>query len=164
MSRLLFDIEGNNLLWKVTKLWCIATEDIDTGQQMFYPPNDLEKGIEALRGADVLSGHNIIGYDLPAIWKVFGDWDTFPLITDTLVLSRGLLPERKGGHSLDAWGESLGFKKAVFDKEQFKIGYTEEMGQYCLRDVAVNRKVYTELGKEMEAQYGTALQGYKVYS
>jgi DNA polymerase-1 len=157
----MFDIEGDNLLFNVTQIHCIATQDIDSGEQNFYPPNDLDAGIVALRGAEVLSGHNIIGYDLPAIWKIIGEWDETPLILDTLVVSRALLPERKGGHSLGAWGESLGYQKG--EQPESWLEYTEDMGTYCQRDVGVNVKVFEALDKEMEAQYGTTLTGYKVY-
>lgn len=164
MSKLLFDIEANELLWRVSKIWCVATQDIDTGEKNFYPPNALDEAIVALQAAECLVGHNIIGYDLPAIWKIMGKWTEFPLILDTLIVSRGLFPERYGGHSLEAWGDRLGYPKVKFDKEQFKIGYTEEMGIYCQGDIEVNVRVFQELDKEMEKQYGNTLSGYKVYT
>ena len=163
MSRLLFDIEGDDFLWGVTQLWCVATQDIDSGEKILYPPQALAEGIDALRAAECLVGHNIIGYDLPAIWKIHGEWAECPLIVDTLVVSRGLFPERKGGHSLGAWGETLGHPKLEFDSAQFKIGYTDLMGTYCQGDVAVNVEVFNALNAEMEAQYGEQLEGYNAY-
>ncbi len=156
MSRLVFDIEGDELLYHLTTIWCVTTQDADSGEIIHYPPAALDAGIASLREADCLIGHNIIGYDLPAIWKIKGDWESVPLVVDTLLVSRALFPERYGGHSLEAWGERLKFPKLEF-KEFDK--YTPEMGVYCDRDVALNVKVLEALEKEHEA----TLTGFKVY-
>ncbi len=160
MKRLVFDIEGNGLLFHITHIWCICTEDIDTGERRSYPPERLFAGIKALQSADVLIGHNIIGYDLPAIWKITDPWEHTPLITDTLITSRALFPERPGGHALEAWGERLGVPKIKFDEYD---KYTPEMLEYCEGDVATNVALYHELNREMEEAHGVALEGYKVY-
>jgi DNA polymerase-1 len=152
----MFDIEGDELLHTVKNIWCIVTQDIDSGEVRQYPPELVDEGIEALKKADMLSGHNIIGYDLPAIWKLKGEWDVVPLILDTLVTSRFLLPERFGGHSLEAWGKRLGHRKIEFSDFS---KYTPEMLEYCTGDVGLNVKVYRELEKE----HGAAFEGYKVY-
>ena len=167
MNGLLFDIEANGLLQKTSEIpeattaWCTVTHDLYTGVVQSYPPDSIGESIDSLRAAECLVGHNIIGYDLKLLWRLYGEWDTHPLILDTLVVSRALNPERKGGHSLAAWGERLGFPKGdfhEFDK------YSPEMLTYCERDVELNVAVLRELGKEMESQYGTTLQGYKVYT
>ena len=166
MNELLFDIEANGLLQKTsdipeaTRVWCVVTEDILTGEIIKYPPEYLEEAIVALRAAECLVGHNIIGYDIPALWKLLGEWDSTPLILDTLVVSRALNPERSGGHSLAAWGERLGYPKIDF--HEFSE-YTPEMLTYCERDVSLNVAVFRELNKEMESQHGEQLQGYKVF-
>jgi DNA polymerase-1 len=157
MSRLVFDIEGDDLLFHMTQIHCLVTQDADTKEISKYPPDRLGEGIASLRGAECLIGHNIIGYDLPAIWKIFGNWDHFPLIVDTLVISRHLFPERYGGHGLAAWGERLGYPKLDFDDYE---NYSEEMLTYCTRDVSLNLRVLQELEKEAEEVF----TGFKVYS
>lgn len=102
-------------------------------------------------------GHNIIGYDLPALWKIEGEWDQVPLITDTLTTSRFLNPERPWGHSLEGWGKHLNEPKGDF-KEFEK--FSEEMLEYCIQDVYLNYKVLLELEKE----YGNTLPGFKIYN
>lgn len=107
-------------------------------------------------------GHNITGFDLPALWKCSGEWDSVPDVLDTLVVSRFLWPERYGGHGLAAWGERL---------QDHKLDYTggweefnEEMLTYCEQDVALNFAVLKELEKEyMEQTDGTPLQPFNVY-
>ena len=160
MMMLVFDIEADNLLPDVTQIWCVATQDALSGEKNIYAGPRVPDGIVALRAAQCLSGHNIIGYDLPALWKVLGPWDKVPLILDTLVVSRALFPERPGGHSLEAWGKRLGCPKGDFnDFSQ----YTPEMGRYCQQDAEVNVAILRKLNEEMERGYETTLQGYEVF-
>lgn len=70
---------------------------------------------------------------------------------DTLVMSRLMNPSRENGHSLAAWGTSLGKEKIDF--KDFDSGWSQEMQDYCVRDVEVLEKVYNALLKEKE-QYG----------
>ena len=156
MTRLVFDIEADGLLNNVTQIWCIVTMDADTGVVTRYPHDKIPEGIAALPEADCLIGHNIIGYDLKAIWKLHGEWEKVPLIVDTYVVSRSLWPERQAGHSLEAWGNRLGFPKIDFNDY---TQYTNDMLEYCVRDVELNVKVLEAL----EEEYGETLTGYKVY-
>jgi DNA polymerase-1 len=157
MSRILFDIEGDGLLPSLTTIWCIVAMNVDTGFKSFFTPSEIEKGIEYLKKQDCLIGHNIIGYDLKALWKLYGEWDEVPLIVDTLVTSRCLWPERTTGHSLDAWGKRLGYEKIEFDDYS---QYSTEMLTYCERDVELNVKVLEAL----EEEHGDTLTGFKVYN
>ena len=68
-------------------------------------------------------------------------------IVDTLVLSRLFDPSRQGGHSLRAWGETLGFPKGDHDDWS---RLSEEMIDYCKQDVAVTEAVHQQLVKDME--------------
>ena len=97
---------------------------------------------------------------MPALWKVLGDWPPpIPKVIDTLVLSYYLQPERKGGHSLEAWGERVGEAKMDFGTDFSR--YTERMGYYCKQDVAVNIKVLAAL----EEEYGaTITEGFEVFA
>lgn len=103
-----------------------------------------------------LIGHNIIGFDLPVLQKLWGInyciepdifGDTKCTIIDTLVWSRYLYPDRPGGHSLETWGERLGHPK--MEHKDFAT-YTPEMLEYCKNDVLLTEKVYNYLlTKEM---------------
>jgi DNA polymerase I len=157
MTRLLFDIEADGLLNDIRNIWCIVTKDVDTGAVQTYWEHGLKRGVKHLQEADCIIGHNVIGYDLPAIWKIMGNWrGKYPLIVDTLVVSRALLPERQGGHGLGAWGERLNFPKG---KQPDFTCYSPEMLKYCIQDVELNHKVLTALEEEL----GHTLTGYKVY-
>ncbi len=141
---LVFDIETDDL--KATKVWCIVAQDVDTKEIFKFPPDCLNDGVKLLESADRLIGHNIIGFDVPMIKKFF-DVDLFKdkEILDTLVLSRLFNPTREGGHSLEKWGFKLGFSKIEFEDY---LNYSDEMLDYCVRDVELNTKVFFELRKE----------------
>lgn len=156
MSRVLFDIEANGFLDTVDTIWCVVATNLDSGVTRRYSPFDIDEAVKYLQSADVLVGHNIIGYDLPAIWKVHHPWYEVPAIIDTLVLSRYLRPERWGGHGLEAWGKTLGFPKGDFHEFD---AYSAEMLEYCENDVKLNVKVLETL----EDEYGKAFTGYKIY-
>ena len=70
MKQLVFDIETDDV--KATKVWCICTLDVDTGEEKTFTYENLDEGVEHLEGADKLIGHNIIGFDVPVLEKLTG--------------------------------------------------------------------------------------------
>ena len=141
---LLFDIEANGL--DPTQIFCIVAIDIDTKDIHSFGCPDIEKGYKLLQKADKLIGHNIIGYDIPAVKKVAGIDLSDKKIVDTLVLSRLFKPTREGGHGLESWGYRLGFKKGNYGQSEGAWeAYSPEMLEYCRNDVLLNLKVYNAL-------------------
>ena len=142
MKSLIFDIETDGL--DPTKIFCMSTFDVDKQTQLNFDPDTIKDGIDYLQSADKLIGHNIIGFDIPVIKKLFGVDLIDKKIIDTLVLSRLFNPVR-ASHSLEAWGYKLECPKIEFceyDK------YSEDMLKYCAQDVLLNFKVYEELKRE----------------
>ena len=157
--RLAFDIETDGLLSDVTKIHCIAAQDLDTNEQFFWFNGSIKEGLAFLLSADQLWGHNIIGYDYQAIRKIYPKWVYRGTTYDTLILSRlfftdlldrdfrsrpaNMPANLYGRHSLEAWGHRLGVHKSEFGKslEGDWSVYTEEMGAYCQQDVVVSCKV-----------------------
>jgi DNA polymerase I-like protein with 3'-5' exonuclease and polymerase domains len=141
--RLVFDIETDDL--KATKVWCIVAQNPDSGEIFKFPPDKLEEGYKFLETADTLIGHNVIGFDIPIV-EMFGNIDlSNKEVIDTLVLSRLFNPTRDGGHSLETWGYKLGYPKIEFEDY---LNYSDDMLNYCVRDVELNTKVLQELRKE----------------
>ena len=91
-------------------------------------------------------GHNLIGYDLPVLKRLWGVSVAPERIVDTLVLSRLYDPSRAGGHSLKVWGELLGFPKG--DHDDWSCLSTA-MIEYCERDTEVTEAVHKQLVKDM---------------
>lgn len=173
MKRVVIDIETNGFLstgldysslpFKLKpsyRLWCIVLRDIDSEKVISLALQDCTKENlkKALEECEELVGHNIVAFDLPILYllgvldyeiaypkqkcKVFGK-DT--LITDTLIWSKLLDPDRLGGHSLDDWGKRLGNHKQDFTDFN---NYSQEMLTYCIQDTGVNKDLYFRLQSE----------------
>jgi DNA polymerase-1 len=148
VSRYIFDIETNGLLKTVTKLWVFVAYDIDKKVFHVFEPGDM--GWKTLLdNATLVVGHNILGFDLPALEKLYGYVLPKTCNThDTLILSRVLDYRRFGsdGHALERWGEFFVFPKGDFNDWE---NYSPEMREYCIRDVELSTKVYTHLMSEL---------------
>ena len=111
-----------------------------------------------LEVADVIVGHNIIGFDLPFIHKLYPWFNPHGTIIDTLLLSRLYHPnlldiDKKhawnhmplqlyGRHSLESYGYRLGEYKGNFAKTTDWKEWSQEMQDYCEQDVTVTKKLW----------------------
>jgi len=158
--KLLFDLETNGLLDVVNTIHCMGVKDLDTGESWLYTADTLANGLRKLSEAEVLVGHNLIGFDLPVLRKLHPEWKHNATIQDTLVMSRIKYADRKnldfnikgfpakliGKHSLEAWGVRLGcFKGSYGGQEGAWEKYTEEMGLYCMQDLEVTASLYEKV-------------------
>ena len=142
MKRLVIDIETD---MKAQEIWCAVTKDIDSGEvKVWKRANELRQYIGS---QDLLIGHNIIGFDLPVLKKVWNlNYELNPQ-RDTLIMSRLLNPVIEKGHSLDAWGVRLGLKKGDFS--DFDKGFTNEMLEYCIQDVEITHVLFERLSNDL---------------
>jgi uncharacterized protein YprB with RNaseH-like and TPR domain len=159
---LIFDLETDGLYDAVTTIHCLGIYDLDTKQTLVFNDQGSEqpitKGVQLLEDASSLIGHNIIGYDLPVIRKLFPWFQPSGVVVDTLVLSRiyhadilktdqkrcwkHMPLQRYGSHSLEAYGYRLGEYKGCFGKTTDWKEWSEEMELYCLQDVNVTTKLW----------------------
>jgi len=146
-KKVVFDVETDGL--EGNTIHCIVTKVIG-GETRLFPPDKLQEGVNLLASADVLIGHNIIGFDIPVIKKHF-DVTLTNHIEDTLVLSRLVNPVLPGGHSLSNWGYFLypnNVEKRKAIQPDSWSEYTKEMGAYCIQDVELNTDIYYKLLKD----------------
>lgn len=88
-GRFLFDLETNGLLAEVTRVHCAVAIDLDTEEVHDFKPHEIGKFLELYRRAKQLVGHNIIGYDLQVLAKLYGVRPAVDCeIIDTLTLAR----------------------------------------------------------------------------
>lgn len=145
MKTAFFDIETDGLLDTCSKMWVGVITD-DKGPQTFYDPDQL---VAKLVSYDLVVGHNVIAYDIPALSKLCRSLDPWRLAKktyDTCLVSRLLWPDRSqhpaGGSSLEAWGKYLGAAKGDHsDWSQLSA----EMIAYCIQDVAITKMIYEKL-------------------
>lgn len=177
MTRLAFDIETDGFLENVTRVHCICTEDLDTGEVRGFNPFQIDDGLDYLQSATELVGHNIVSYDLPCLAKVHPRFRTDGIkITDTLVCSRLItadlynidyskgytqeqLPKRLfGSHSLKAWGLRLGVLKGSWGDTSDWSTWSEEMQGYCHQDVTVTVALLRHLNPRKWASQSLRLE------
>ena len=135
------DLEANGLT--PDTIWCVVTRENGVSQVH----TNRSTLCEALAGSVSVCGHNLIGYDLPVLKRLWGLSVAPERVVDTLVLSRLFDPSRQGGHSLRAWGETLGFPKG--DHDDWSC-LSPAMIDYCIQDVAVTEAVHQQLVKDMQ--------------
>jgi DNA polymerase-1 len=140
------DIETNR---KASQIWLCVTKDQKSGVVECHRKADTL--LKMLEAKPLLVAHNGIGFDYPVLNRLWNTKIVPSMCIDTLVMSRLMNPNRENGHSLAAWATSLGTEKIDF--QDFDAGWTQEMQDYCIRDVEVLEKVYNALLKEKE-QYG----------
>ena len=168
-TQLLFDLESTGLLRRGSRIHCIVMRNGDNGNIDVFdhePERTIIQGVKLLEQADVLIGHNIIGYDVPLIQEQYPDFTPRGELVDTLTLSRLYYPhiadrdyERRpsgmpqrlyGRHSLEAWGYRLKCFKGDFGKHEGNWEtYTPEMLDYCIQDTEVTLKLYELLKRRM---------------
>ena len=171
VGAIVFDLEANGLLNDASRIHCIALHWCeDNFSESFNDepytknPKDLPMAsghsittaLSWLETADVLVGHNIIGYDIPLIKRVYPWFDPPGTIIDTLLLSHLYHPnlldiDKKsekiptklyGRHSLESWGYRLDEYKGDFATDTDWKEWSKEMEEYCKQDVVVTKKLW----------------------
>src|SRR5512137_1581730 len=127
MKRIALDIE-TNMAHDVIHL-CV-TQDIDTGEvRVWKAPTGLWN---YLKDATLIVAHNGISFDFPILNKLWKTKIGLKKAYDTLIVSRLLEPTRENGHSLDAWGKTLGVAKLDYKATwQWMMNRREEYDGEC---------------------------------
>lgn len=150
----IFDIEADDLLPGVTKMHVVSWQEREDLEVKSSASPD---AFDEVFDCDLLIGHFIIGYDLPALEKLFGrKVGPNTLVVDTLVLSWYLDPERSS-YGLESYGETFGipkpkiadWKTLTYDQYKFR----------CERDVKINTRQWKRLRAKLGALYGFDKEG-----
>ena len=176
VGTIVFDLETNGLLNDATRIHCVSLywgeddtlesfndEPYGDGSQCIKEDApmagnySITTALSWLETADVLVGHNIIGFDIPIIKKFYPWFNPSGTIVDTLLLSRLYHPnlldidkrynwkhmplQLYGRHSLESYGYRLGEYKGSFSKTTDWKEWSQEMEDYCKQDVVVTNKL-----------------------
>lgn len=159
---LIFDIETDGFLDKVSTIHCLVIHDL-TEDKTYTFNNEgnqepIVRGVQLLADAESICGHNIIAYDNPVITKLY-PWFSNPALTiDTLLLSRLYHPDMMaldkkhnwkhmplklyGRHSLESYGYRLNEFKGSFCEHTDWQEWSQEMEDYCQKDVLLTTKLW----------------------
>lgn len=143
-----------NALTGYTKLHCVVFRSLEDEVTVFrHLETDAGQKAAARQFAtesvSTLVGHNLLNFD----WGVlnhFGICDSTQDIKliDTLVLSRMLNYNQKGGHSLETWGEYFGIRKSDFnDFSQ----WSQRLEDRCINDTEINLRLYQKFLKYLNS-------------
>jgi DNA polymerase I-like protein with 3'-5' exonuclease and polymerase domains len=152
--RIVLDIETN---LAHDKIHVVVTKNIDTGEVKLWKAADNLR--EYLKDVSLIVMHNGISFDAPVLNRLWKTKIRLNQVYDTLIVSRLLDPSRENGHSLEAWGQTLGFHKIDYAKvwvwlmdrpeeyrgESFDLPHHGLLDDYCVRDVEVTAKLYLKL-------------------
>ncbi len=180
--RYIFDIETDGLLEDLTQIHCLVLLDLDTVDIISCPPDKyafvmtIEEGLRELMKADLIVGHNIIKFDIPAIQKLYPWFQPQGQIRDTIVISRLIytdLNERDfkhrqktpdfptkmiGRHSLEAWGYRLGVLKGEFKQSGDWSHWSEAMQAYCEQDTRVTYALWKKFQSKQYSEQAIQLE------
>lgn len=169
MRTLFFDIETNKIkdwttLSDLHTIHCLSIYDPMIPKMATYAGESIPHGLKVLAEADRIVGHNVIGFDIPALKKFFGFSPPLVKVIDVLVMSRCIFsdlrnedfgrnnfdPKLIGRHSLKAWGHRMGkATKLTYGEEDGAFDhYNDEMRKYCERDCIVTQLLYDYLLKQ----------------
>lgn len=140
----------------------------------------LRNGLLELAKADIRVGHNIQGFDEPAIRRVYPWWEPNPkaMVLDTLIMSRfiypdihrtgpnkhKLFPHESRQHSVKAWGKRLGEEKQDYTDWCKAQGldpwsqWREEMQDYGEQDTEVGLVIFKWLWAQKPATTALTLE------
>ncbi len=152
-----FDIETNGItdwstLSDLKDLHCLVV--IDQNGTGAYRADNIQEGLDRLSAADHIVGHNSIGFDAIALWKLYGYRHAGVL--DSAVIARLMFPDIRnddfkredfpkeliGSHSLKAWGYRIGNNKSDHGETEDWSQWSQEMEDYCVQDVEVTKSLY----------------------
>lgn len=158
IMRIVLDIETN---LAHDTIHVAVTKDIDTGEVKLWKVADNLR--EYLKDVSLIVMHNGISFDAPVLNRLWKTKIRLNQVFDTLIVSRLLDPSRENGHSLEAWGQTLGFHKIDYAKvwtwlmdrpesyrgESFDLPHYGLLDDYCVRDVEVTAKLYLKLNNDL---------------
>lgn len=122
-----------------------------------FRADSMEEGLKLLSSHNTIVGHNAIGFDYPALNKLYKF--RHPSVVDTVVLARCIYPDLRnddfkrqdfpkeliGSHSLKAWGKRIGEYKDDHGETEDWSTWSKEMEDYCVQDVRVTQKLFDYL-------------------
>ena len=148
------DIETDGLE-NPQNVWCVVCREVEedssgvpiiTATRIFHPYRSLADKHSFqfyARSVSLWIGHNFLTFDAPVLNRLCGTRIQSSSIFDTLVGSRLHDFNFQGGsHSLESWGNYLGFSKNLY--ENFSE-WSQELENRCITDTDINFLIYKAL-------------------
>lgn len=101
---------------------------------------------QLIDGATAIVGHNLQGFDIPVMSRVWGTDTRAVEVIDTLVLARMVDPDHPGGHQLDTLSASYLGRRKMPSPDFSKL--SAEMIEYAMNDVNIGAELARALMKK----------------
>lgn len=133
---------------KLFEVSYIGAIDTETGKEMDFWEDDMEKLHEAMKKTDMVCGYNLFDFDMPVIANYLGE-EIYKLPQLDLMVA----VQKKLGYrpklddlALATFGEGK-IGKGTDAVKYWAAGDLESLKEYCMEDVRVTKRVW-EYGKE----------------
>jgi len=184
MKTLFFDIETNAIedwsnLSDLKTVHCLSIYDPTTPKMITYHGAGIQNGLNELAKAEHIVGHNVLGFDIPALGKLYSFHPPLVKVLDTMVMAKCIHPDVRnddflrhkfdktliGSHSLKAWGLRLDkLTKLSYGEEDGAFdSYNEDMRKYCERDTIVTQLLYDYLMSSKPSSQMLAIEHWFAY-
>ena len=184
MKTLFFDIETNAIedwsnLSDLKTVHCLSIYDPTTPKMITYHGAGITNGLNELAKADHIVGHNVLGFDIPALGKLYSFHPPLVKVLDTMVMAKCIVPDVRnddflrhkfdktliGSHSLKAWGLRLDklTKLSYGEEDGAFASYNEDMRKYCERDTIVTQLLYDYLMSSKPSSQMLAIEHWFAY-
>jgi len=164
--RILFDLETDGLLDKLTRVHCgcLVRDESLTVERYHDDPalprtGTLAEMLALMDKAEAVGAHNALLFDIPALEKVYG-WKPKGRVFDSRVVASSVWPDEhlraldaiskrelpkkvQGRNTIEAWGYRFGDRKG--ERPESWETLTQEMLDYCAQDVVVLAKLVRKI-------------------
>ena len=175
MHSIIIDIETNAIedwreLTDLKEIHCIVIRTKTWVETYNHQKENIYDGLREISLADEVIGHNAMAFDIPAIKKLYPNFQLNGCLRDTMILSRLVWPDIRdedfkrgdeypknliGSHSLKAWGYRLGeYKGEHTDWSQ----WSQEMEDYCVQDTHVTLRLWQAIHREEPSSRSVTLE------
>ena len=151
MRTLFFDIETNKIedwvhLSDLKVVHCLSIYDPMMPKLVTFDGESIPHGLKALAEADRIVGHNVIGFDIPALKKMYGFSPPLVKVLDTMVMARCIAPDIRNDDMMELARLSRG------PREDAEVLADEEGLKDKERDNFIAQYIHETIGRKFNEE------------
>ena len=164
MKTLFFDIETNAIedwsnLSDLKTVHCLSIYDPTTPKMITYHGAGIKNGLMELAKAERIVGHNVIGFDLPALSKMYSFHPPLVKVLDTMVMAKCIHPDIRDKDIIRRTKLCNPHRPAAYALAEQK-GFKKGTNAY---DKCVEEYLYAKVVKKFNEDFGPGSQSLKAW-
>ena len=164
MKTLFFDIETNKIedwsnLTDLDTVHCLSIYDPTTPKMITYHGAGIRNGLNELAKADHIVGHNVLGFDIPALGKLYSFHPPLVKVLDTMVMAKCIHPDIRDRDIIKRTKLCEPHRPAAHmlaEQKGFKKGSTAY-------DRCVKEYLYAKVEKKFNEDFGPGSQSLRAW-